>query len=68
MSVIKVKTCVDCILPLSRNEVGLSKKLLGRTIDSYMCLKCLAEYLSCSEEDLQVKIQEFKEQGCALFL
>jgi hypothetical protein len=28
----------------------------------------MAEYFGCDEEDLKIKIREFKEQGCTLFL
>ena len=64
----KKKICVDCSVNLKKNEIALSKKLLGRDIDNFLCIQCLAEYLSCSVDDLNIKIQEFKEQGCALFL
>jgi biotin operon repressor len=61
-------TCCDCISELSKNEIALSKKLLGRNVEKYMCINCLADYLCCTEEDLETKVQEFKEQGCSLFL
>ena len=31
------------------------------------CMECLADYLEVSVEDLQDKIEEFKEEGCKLF-
>lgn len=58
----------QCGANLDKDTVALNKKLLGREIRSLMCLCCLAEYLSCTEEDLRVKIEEFKEQGCTLFI
>jgi hypothetical protein len=64
----KQKTCVECDVLLKKDEVALSQKMLGRTITSFYCIKCLAGELDCAPEDLLVKIQEFKEQGCALFL
>ena len=36
--------------------------------EDFYCLDCLADYLECSTEDLKIKIREFKEQGCSLFL
>ncbi len=33
-----------------------------------MCPKCLADYLDCTEHDLDNLIVEFKTQGCALFI
>ena len=62
------KVCFDCDKSLSKDEVALSKKMLGREITKFYCITCLAEYLECEREDLEVKIQEFKEQGCTLFL
>ena len=60
--------CVGCDKsPLSRNEIGANKKLLGTDMDSFYCMDCLAEYLEISVQDLQDKIEMFKEQGCKLF-
>jgi hypothetical protein len=36
--------------------------------EDFYCIGCMAEFLGCEAEDLQVKIAEFKEQGCTLFL
>lgn len=62
------KICIDCGKNLSKDEVALSQKMLGREITEFYCIDCLAEYLECDRDDLEVKIQEFKEQGCTLFL
>jgi hypothetical protein len=62
------KHCCECEKTVKKIEIALSQKLLGRSIEVFYCIECLAEFLDCSREDLQVKIQEFKEQGCALFL
>ena len=60
--------CSNCGKPtLTRDEVGINKKLLGENVSRPMCLSCLAEYLGVSEEDLLAKIEEFKAQGCKLF-
>lgn len=32
------------------------------------CLSCLAERLEVTEEELVDKIEEFKEEGCTLFI
>ncbi len=64
----KIVYCMDCKLKLAKDEVGLSKKLLGRQTEQLMCISCLANYLSCSEDELRIKIEEFHEQGCTLFL
>ncbi len=63
------QVCVDCHVELTNDEIALSKKMLGRGGNPvYFCLKCLAEYLDCKLPDLQIKIMEFKEQGCTMFL
>ncbi len=62
------RRCIDCDKDLSKDEVALSQKMLGREIKDFYCIKCLADYLDCFQDDLEVKIQEFKEQGCTLFL
>lgn len=52
---------------LSRNEIGLVKKLLDKNSKRFYCLDCLAEYLEVDTEFLLAKVVEFKEQGCKLF-
>ncbi len=64
----KRKLCCECEKPLKKDEKALSMKLLGTDTEDYYCLDCLAEYLECSIEDLKIKIQAFKEEGCTLFL
>lgn len=62
------KTCVECGVSLKKDAAALSRKMLGRTITEFYCIDCLAETLDCDPDDLFVKIQEFKDQGCTLFL
>lgn len=52
---------------LSKDEVGITKKLLGKREKKIYCLSCLAEQLEVTEEELLDKIEEFKEEGCSLF-
>lgn len=62
------KVCYVCgKTPLSKDEVGLTKKLIDKKPDKFYCLSCLAEYLEVTEEELQDKIEEFKDEGCTLF-
>ena len=63
----KKAKCYLCDKEIEKNEVGLSKKLLGRNTTRYYCISCLADYLDISADDLLTKIEEFKEQGCRLF-
>ena len=62
------KSCCVCSKKLVKDEIALSQKFIGRNIEEFHCIDCLADYIECTVNDLYVKIQEFKEQGCALFL
>ena len=53
---------------LSKNDIGLNKKLIHRQIERMMCLTCLAAYFETTEEELKEMIERFKREGCALFL
>lgn len=62
------KVCYVCGKEnLSKDEIGLTKKLLSKNAKVYYCLDCLAEYLEVDTELLREKIKEFKAQGCDLF-
>jgi hypothetical protein len=60
--------CCECKGILVKDHIALSKKLLGRNIIQFYCITCLAKFLECDASDLEIKIMEFKEQGCTLFL
>ena len=65
---VEKKACYVCGKEkLSKNEIGLTKKLLDKNAKRFYCLNCLAEYLEVDTEFLLEKIEEFKEQGCILF-
>lgn len=61
----------DCVMcgkrGLSKDEVGICKKMLGRSIASFYCLDCLAAFLECGTDDLLERIEAFKADGCKLF-
>ena len=62
------KSCYICGKEnLTKNEIGLTKKLLGRNVVYFYCLDCLADNLEVDTEFLLNKVEEFKEQGCKLF-
>jgi len=64
----KAEKCNSCgKAVLTFNEVGLCKKLLGRQIERFMCIDCLANFLEVTVEELLAKVEEFKSQGCQLF-
>jgi uncharacterized protein YlaI len=64
----KTKKCYLCEAKLDKDAIGLSKKLLGKNLSRFLCIDCLAAHLDVSAEDLVAKINEFKDQGCTLFL
>lgn len=64
----EIKQCYVCgKTPLTKNEIGLTKKLMDQKAKSFYCIDCLADYLEVTTEELEAKIEEFKEEGCKLF-
>lgn len=60
--------CTSCRkMPLTKDEFGASRKLLGIDTPELYCIDCLAAYLEVTPEDIEEKIQMFKEDGCELF-
>ncbi|MEQ3232495.1 hypothetical protein [Fusicatenibacter saccharivorans] len=63
----KIK-CVICNKEIKeKNVIGINKKLFGAEIVNYYCMDCLADYLEVTVDDLNDKIEEFKDEGCKLF-
>ena len=60
--------CDCCGTRLDRDEIALNRKLNGLDTEAFLCLGCLAEALGVTERDLALKIQDFKESGCTLFM
>ena len=68
MSGAKQIDCAFCVKEkLSKDEIGLNKKLIHRQIERMMCLTCMAAYFETTEEALKEKVEDFKRRGCALF-
>lgn len=59
--------CVTCSNQLKKDERALCQKLFGIETQQLCCLPCLAIYLDCTVQDLEDKIEAFKEDGCSLF-
>ena len=53
--------------PLTKDEIGLTKKLIDKKTTNFYCLSCLAEYFEVEVDELLAKIEEFKNEGCTLF-
>jgi len=68
MKNIKNQKCISCgKSDLSKNEIGINKKLINEKAVDFYCLDCLADILEVSVQDILDKIEEFKEEGCILF-
>lgn len=53
--------------PLTKDEIGISRKLIDKKTSQFYCIPCLAEQFEITEEELLAKIEEFKAEGCTLF-
>ena len=59
--------CDVCGNRMSRDETALNRKLYGLETVEFLCLSCLAEELGVTVQELEHKIEDFKESGCTLF-
>ena len=59
--------CARCGAVLSRDDIGLTRKLINRGSEVFYCLPCLAKHFQLTEEILREKIREYKAMGCTLF-
>lgn len=59
--------CEACGCRLIRDEIALNKKLNGLETEEFLCLECMAEEFGVTVQDLENKIEDFKESGCTLF-
>lgn len=62
-----LKKCKCCGAELQKDWIALNKKLLDKDAKEFLCISCLADTFGCDVEDLEIKIDEFKEEGCILF-
>ena len=53
---------------LTRDEIGLTRKLVNRGSEECYCLRCLAERFRVTERQLTELAQAFRDNGCTLFL
>ena len=64
----ETKKCYVCEKKtLTKDEIGLTKKIIDKKAKTFYCLSCMAEHLEVTEEELLAKIEEFKDDGCTLF-
>jgi len=62
-----MEKCLTCGRALTRDEIGLSKKLINRGATEYKCIACLSAYYQVSEQRLHELIEQYRAQGCVLF-
>ena len=63
-----MSVCVKCGKTLTYNEIGAYRKFVNRGGKDCLCEECLAKRLVISPERIDQKIEEFKLQGCTLFV
>ena len=59
--------CQRCGVPLSRDDIGLHKKMINRGATSFWCIRCLADFYHCDTALLEQKREQFRAMGCTLF-
>ncbi|MBQ9306477.1 MAG: DUF2197 domain-containing protein [Clostridia bacterium] len=60
--------CSLCGEKVGRDEVGLTKKLINRGTQEYLCLACLSRRFRVSPEKLLEMADAFRAAGCTLFM
>lgn len=60
--------CLQCGRPLTSDEVAVYHKLVRRDATDFLCKTCLAAYFNVDEAKIDQKIEQFKRQGCMLFV
>jgi len=59
--------CASCGAVLTRDETGLSRKLISRAATECFCLDCLGKRFRVSREQLLEMAEHFRKAGCTLF-
>lgn len=60
--------CMQSGKKLTPNEIGAHKKFINRGSTTFLCRICLAGELDVPPELIDEKIEEYKRQGCTLFV
>ena len=59
--------CTRCSVPLTKDDIGLTRKMINRGAQEFLCVPCLANHFELPEKILREKISEFRAMGCTLF-
>lgn len=60
-------SCIQCGAALTRDDIGLTKKLVNRGAVTFFCKACLARKFNMTVEDCDTLIAHFREAGCHFF-
>ena len=60
--------CAECGKPLTRDETGLSRKLINRAARECFCFDCLGRRFKVTPEQLMEMAEHFRKAGCTLFI
>lgn len=59
--------CLQCGRNLTADEIAVTRKLVNRGADRFLCVDCLAERFDVTPEDIRERIEYFRASGCTLF-
>ena len=59
--------CQKCGARLTRDDIGLHKKLVNRGAVTFFCKTCLAKEFHITEEACDMMIERLRKNGCSLF-
>jgi len=60
--------CIRCGAVLKPDDIGLHRKLVNRGAQEFLCMGCLALKFKVERAELERSIEQFKKQGCTLFV
>lgn len=59
--------CVSCGKEVTKDEIGITKKLVNRGTEDFYCKECLAKHFRMEVRDVDILIEHFRAAGCTLF-
>ena len=63
----EAERCIHCGAILTKDDIGLTRKMVNRGAEEFFCIACLAAHFQLPEDVLRDKIREFRAMGCTLF-
>ena len=59
--------CAGCGRELTRDEIGMTRKLISRAAAQFLCWNCLSDKFGCSVDKLIDMKEHYRREGCMLF-